>query len=132
MGIEVGVRLGDLTLPARFGGGDDSVSVPAQRYAAWLGTVPAVETDSPVLAGAVARAIEDLGALRIFDPDHPELPVAAGAPWFMTVFAAIRCSPGGWGSSPGPTWPAGPRDAGPLPGHRGEPAHRGGAGQDPP
>jgi glycogen debranching enzyme len=86
VGIEVGVRLGDVALPARFGGGA-AVSVPAQQYAAWLGTVPAVETDSPVLAGAVARAIEDLGALRIFDPDHPELPVlAAGAPWFMTVF----------------------------------------------
>src|SRR5690606_39083870 len=27
------------------------------------------------------------GALRIFDPEHPDLPiVAAGAPWFMTVF----------------------------------------------
>src|SRR5207245_203733 len=32
-------------------------------------------------------SIEDLGALRIFDPDHPELPVvAAGAPWYMTLF----------------------------------------------
>ena len=36
---------------------------------------------------AVARARDDLGALRIFDPDHPELPViAAGAPWFMALF----------------------------------------------
>jgi glycogen debranching enzyme len=35
----------------------------------------------------VATAGEDLGALRIFDPDHPDVPiVAAGAPWFMTVF----------------------------------------------
>ena len=25
--------------------------------------------------------------MRIYDPDHPELPVvAAGAPWFMTLF----------------------------------------------
>jgi glycogen debranching enzyme len=86
--IEVGVRLGHVTLPARFGCGDeDTTPVPARRYAAWLGTVPTVETDSSVLAGAVRRAIEDLGALRIFDPEHPELPiVAAGAPWFMTVF----------------------------------------------
>jgi glycogen debranching enzyme len=86
--IEVGVRLGEVTLPARFGCGDDAAaSIPAQRYAAWLGTVPTVDTDAPALAGTVARAIEDLGALRIFDPDHPELPiVAAGAPWFMTVF----------------------------------------------
>jgi glycogen debranching enzyme len=86
--IEVGIRLGEATLPSRFDcGGDAVASVPAQRYTAWLGTVPTLDTDAPVLAGAVARAIGDLGALRIFDPDHPELPVvAAGAPWFMTVF----------------------------------------------
>ena len=36
---------------------------------------------------ALARSSEDLGALRIFDPDHPERAVvAAGAPWFMTLF----------------------------------------------
>ena len=33
------------------------------------------------------RAGEDLGALRIEDPDHPdEVLVAAGAPWYMTLF----------------------------------------------
>jgi glycogen debranching enzyme len=86
--VEATVRLGEVTLPARFGCSDETgTSVPAQRYAEWLGTVPAVETDAPVLARAVARSIRDLGALRIFDPNHPELPVvAAGAPWFMTVF----------------------------------------------
>jgi glycogen debranching enzyme len=86
--VEVGVRLREVTLPARFGCGDESeASAPAQRYAAWLGTVPTVDTDAPNLAGAVERAVQDLGALRIFDPEHPELPVvAAGAPWFMTVF----------------------------------------------
>jgi glycogen debranching enzyme len=86
--VDVGVRVGDADLPPRFRCGEESgASVPEQRYAAWLGTVPVVETDAPALAGAVARATADLGALRIFDPDHPELPiVAAGAPWFMTVF----------------------------------------------
>src|SRR5207237_4678794 len=35
----------------------------------------------------VAPSAEDLGALRIFDPDYPERAVvAAGAPWFMTLF----------------------------------------------
>ena len=35
----------------------------------------------------VQRSAEDLGALRIFDPDYPERAVvAAGAPWFMTLF----------------------------------------------
>jgi glycogen debranching enzyme len=46
-----------------------------------------IETDSLDLGEAVRRSSEDLGALRIFDPDHPDLAiVAAGAPWFMTLF----------------------------------------------
>jgi glycogen debranching enzyme len=86
--LEVEVRFGETDLPPRFRcDGDDGASLPGLRYASWLGAVPVVETDSPTLAAAVARATEDLGALRIFDPDHPDLPVvAAGAPWFMTVF----------------------------------------------
>jgi glycogen debranching enzyme len=33
------------------------------------------------------RSYDDLGALRIEDPAHPErIVVAAGAPWFMTLF----------------------------------------------
>ena len=33
------------------------------------------------------RSTEDLAALRIFDPEHPDRAVvAAGAPWFMTLF----------------------------------------------
>jgi glycogen debranching enzyme len=33
------------------------------------------------------RSYDDLGALRIEDPDHPDrIVVAAGAPWFMTLF----------------------------------------------
>jgi len=32
------------------------------------------------------RSAEDLGALRIFDPTTRRVVVAAGAPWFMTVF----------------------------------------------
>ena len=33
------------------------------------------------------RSYDDLGALRIEDPDHPDrIVVAAGAPWFMALF----------------------------------------------
>ena len=67
--------------------GDDEAALPVQQMQRWRATVPDVASDNPAFDAAVARAGEDLGALRIFDPEHPDLPViAAGAPWFMTVF----------------------------------------------
>jgi glycogen debranching enzyme len=62
-------------------------AAPAERLARWRRQVPQVETDHETLGPILARSAEDLGALRIFDPDFPErVVVAAGAPWFMTVF----------------------------------------------
>ncbi|HEX7277629.1 MAG TPA: glycogen debranching N-terminal domain-containing protein [Acidimicrobiales bacterium] len=62
-------------------------ATPSQRLDQWRSIVPRVETDFEDLRKVVARSAEDLGALRIFDPDHPERTVvAAGAPWFMTLF----------------------------------------------
>jgi glycogen debranching enzyme len=62
-------------------------ATPSERLAEWRRQVPQVQTDHPALKQVVARSAEDLGALRIFDPDYPErVVVAAGAPWFMTVF----------------------------------------------
>ncbi len=62
-------------------------AAPAERLAKWRRQVPQVETDHEGLRTVVASSAEDLGALRIFDPDYPERVVlAAGAPWFMTVF----------------------------------------------
>jgi glycogen debranching enzyme len=55
--------------------------------AAWRRSVPILDTDHEGLRAVVTRSAEDLGALRIFDPDYPERTVvAAGAPWFMTLF----------------------------------------------
>ncbi|HWG73850.1 MAG TPA: glycogen debranching N-terminal domain-containing protein [Acidimicrobiales bacterium] len=60
---------------------------PAERMAQWRRSVPVVDTDHDGLRSVVARSAEDLGALRIFDPDYPQRTVvAAGAPWFMTLF----------------------------------------------
>jgi glycogen debranching enzyme len=60
---------------------------PAERMAAWRRSVPVVDTDHDGLGGVLNRGAEDLGALRIFDPEFPERTVvAAGAPWFMTLF----------------------------------------------
>jgi glycogen debranching enzyme len=62
-------------------------AAPAERLARWRRQVPQVETDHDGLRSLLVRSAEDLGALRIFDPDFPErVVVAAGAPWFMTVF----------------------------------------------
>jgi glycogen debranching enzyme len=55
--------------------------------AQWRRSVPVVDTDHQGLRAVLARSAEDLGALRIFDPDFPERTVvAAGAPWSMTLF----------------------------------------------
>jgi len=62
-------------------------STPAERLKKWRRDVPLLATDDEDLRAVVNRSLEDLGALRIFDPDHPERAVvAAGAPWFMTLF----------------------------------------------
>ena len=61
---------------------------PARRQHDWEHASPLVSTGHPGLARALRRSRADLGSLRIFDTDQPDrLPaVAAGAPWFMTVF----------------------------------------------
>jgi glycogen debranching enzyme len=62
-------------------------AAPAERMARWRRHLPQVETDDEEFRQILERSAEDLGALRIFDPEFPErVVVAAGAPWFMTVF----------------------------------------------
>jgi len=60
---------------------------PAKRLRKWRQRGPQVRTPDRNLAEVLRRSVEDLGALRIFDPDHLRWPVvAAGAPWFMALF----------------------------------------------
>jgi glycogen debranching enzyme len=61
---------------------------PARRLQAWQQDNPVVLTEHRGLAEALERSQADLGSLRIFDEVHPDRPpsVAAGAPWFMTIF----------------------------------------------
>lgn len=62
-------------------------STPATRLRRWERTTPHVTTDDEFVNRALARSIVDLGALRIFDPAMPSnVVVAAGAPWYMTLF----------------------------------------------
>jgi glycogen debranching enzyme len=86
--IEVTAILGGEEVPPRYRVGVPvDAAVPSTRQAEWLARLPRLESDVDGLDDAVGRAGEDVGALRIFDPDHPHDPVvAAGAPWFMTLF----------------------------------------------
>ena len=62
-------------------------AVPIRRQARWLESVPSIVSTDPRLAVVVEQALADVAALRILDPEHPEwVVIAAGAPWFMTVF----------------------------------------------
>ncbi|MCT9931350.1 amylo-alpha-1,6-glucosidase [Planotetraspora sp. A-T 1434] len=61
---------------------------PAVRLADWHRQIPGVITTHAGLAKALRRSREDLGSLRLFEPGRPDEPptIAAGAPWFMTLF----------------------------------------------
>ncbi len=89
--IEVTVEIEGAPVPAQFpcapSGEAENQTGPVERLARWQARLPEIETDHAELRRSVQRSAADLGALQIFDPDHPEIPiVAAGAPWFMTVF----------------------------------------------
>ena len=62
------------------------VAVDVASTVTW-GPVPTVKSDIEGFDDAFSRAVDDLAGLRIVDPDHPqEAVIAAGAPWFMTLF----------------------------------------------
>jgi glycogen debranching enzyme len=62
-------------------------SHPAERLRRWRAASPGVETGDVELRRTLAQSMEDLGALRLFDPKDPDsVAVAAGAPWFMALF----------------------------------------------
>jgi glycogen debranching enzyme len=86
--VQVSARLGDLEVAPRHRCGQPAGdSEPVRRLRRWRREVPRVNTDWVPLRIAYDRALTDVGALRLFDPARPDRPVvAAGAPWFMTVF----------------------------------------------
>jgi glycogen debranching enzyme len=63
-------------------------SVPALRARQWHEVGPVLRmAGDPALVETLQRSRQDLGALRIFDPERPDdTVIAAGAPWFMTLF----------------------------------------------
>ena len=57
------------------------------RHRAWEQRVAAIVSPDPRLTLTTRKSLEDLASLRIFDAEHPErVVVAAGAPWYMTLF----------------------------------------------
>ena len=57
------------------------------RAREWLAGVPTLRTADRRLGQAYDRAVADVEALRLHDPSGRRRPViAAGAPWFMTLF----------------------------------------------
>ena len=78
--MECVAALGDEDLVPRFRcDGADTDSVPSQRLAQWRAALPAVHTDHAGLEEALHQAGDDLGALRIFDPEFPDVPILAVA-----------------------------------------------------
>ncbi len=81
------VRDGDIVEPLFRCDSPADRTLPAEHTAGWRQLAPTIRSDIPGLVATGQRSIEDLGALRIHDPAHPDEPlVAAGAPWFMTLF----------------------------------------------
>lgn len=60
---------------------------PSRRMRDWRAARATIECADSALQATIERSFDDLGALRIQDPQHPHLDVvAAGAPWFMALF----------------------------------------------
>jgi glycogen debranching enzyme len=63
------------------------ISRSDRRRQEWVAKIPRLHMSNHSIERTLRRSYDDLGALRIEDPEHPErIVVAAGAPWFMTLF----------------------------------------------
>jgi glycogen debranching enzyme len=65
----------------------DGLSPRDVRRREWVAKIPVLQMGNQSIERTLKRSYDDLGSLRIEDPNHPErVVVAAGAPWFMTLF----------------------------------------------
>ena len=65
----------------------DGLSPRDLRRKEWVAKIPVLHMENRSIERTLRRSYDDLGSLRIEDPNHPDrVVVAAGAPWFMTVF----------------------------------------------
>lgn len=86
--IEVTPVIGDLEVTPRYQCGQPvERSTPVARLEEWRARMPVVTSDDDQFRALLDRSTQDLAGLRIFDPEYPDRAVvAAGAPWFMTLF----------------------------------------------
>lgn len=86
--VEVVPSLDGSEAEPRYHCGDPvELSEPVQRMRSWRRNAPSIRSENEGFDQVFAQSEMDLGALRIFDAEHPsEVCVAAGAPWFMTIF----------------------------------------------
>ncbi|APX02411.1 amylo-alpha-1,6-glucosidase [Arthrobacter sp. QXT-31] len=78
---EVDTELPTLVLSAEI------IAAQQGRQRAWDAHVPMTRVGNPTVERSLARSHDDIGALRLVDPDHPDrMVIAAGAPWFMALF----------------------------------------------
>ena len=83
--VAFGTQWLSATAPTDAGGAASGLA--RSRMAEWEESAPVLRTDHTGLSVAFSKAISDLGALRLFDPHRRRPPaIAAGAPWFMTLF----------------------------------------------
>ena len=86
--IEVTPVIGDHEVTPRYQCGQPvERSTPVARLEEWRARMPVVTSDDDQFRALLDRSTRDLAGLRIFDPEFPDRAVvAAGAPWFMTLF----------------------------------------------
>jgi glycogen debranching enzyme len=86
--IQVTPVLGDQEIEPRYQCGQPvERSTPVARLEEWRRRMPIVSSDDDQFRALLDRSTLDLAGLRIFDPEYPDRAVvAAGAPWFMTLF----------------------------------------------
>ena len=86
--MQVTPVIGDMEITPRYLCGQPvEHSAPSERLEEWKRRLPLVSTDDERFGALLDRSSQDVAGLRIFDPEFPDRAVvAAGAPWFMTLF----------------------------------------------
>jgi glycogen debranching enzyme len=86
--LSLSVLVDDVPVPMTHPAGQPvEHSTTALRRRLWRSRITRIATADERFATVLDRSLEDLGALRTADPAYPDVPVvAAGAPWYMTLF----------------------------------------------